>query len=206
MLKKITAISLVASMGFLGGCATMSESECLNADWRLIGFEDGLNGYSMSRIGDHRSACAEYSIVPSQALYQKGFDEGLRQFCNPTNAYDYGKSGRTYNHQCPADLHNEFLKYYNQGQEYYAIEKSIRDNGFRITDAKKKIEKLEKKILDKEARIISDDSSAEERLRLVGDIKRHKEEIGHLRTAKTAYERKRAVKEEELSRLQAPAV
>ena len=42
MIKTIAKASLVISFGLLTGCASMNQQECLNADWRLIGFEDAL--------------------------------------------------------------------------------------------------------------------------------------------------------------------
>ena len=45
---------ILAIAMLLGGCATMSESECLTVDWQTIGFEDGVAGYSGDRIGQHR--------------------------------------------------------------------------------------------------------------------------------------------------------
>ncbi len=29
----------------LTGCATLSQEECVNANWQTIGFEDGIQGY-----------------------------------------------------------------------------------------------------------------------------------------------------------------
>ncbi len=51
------------------GCATMDKSECEQADWRIIGLEDGAEGRPVSYIGRHRKACAEYGIKPNLALY-----------------------------------------------------------------------------------------------------------------------------------------
>ena len=35
----------------VGGCAGMDKSQCLTADWRTVGFEDGSNGKPESAIG-----------------------------------------------------------------------------------------------------------------------------------------------------------
>ena len=53
----------------LAGCSTgMGKDECLVADWRTIGYEDGLHGYTADRIGAHRVACAKHQIAPNLAL------------------------------------------------------------------------------------------------------------------------------------------
>jgi hypothetical protein len=49
-------------IGIIQGCATLSESECEAADWRIIGLEDGAAGKPISQIGKHRKACAEYGV------------------------------------------------------------------------------------------------------------------------------------------------
>ena len=79
MYKKLTATTTLAiSISLLTGCASMNKAECINADWKQIGFEDALSGRPMSRISDHRSACAQHDIVPDQSQYAVTFDEGLK--------------------------------------------------------------------------------------------------------------------------------
>jgi hypothetical protein len=47
----------VAAAVVLSACATgMGKDECVAADWRTIGYEDGLHGYPADRIGAHRVA------------------------------------------------------------------------------------------------------------------------------------------------------
>ena len=36
------------------GCATLDKDECLVADWRLIGFQDGAAGKSATAMDDYR--------------------------------------------------------------------------------------------------------------------------------------------------------
>ena len=42
----------------LSNCANMNESDCLTADWQLIGFEDGSFGKNESHISQHRQECS----------------------------------------------------------------------------------------------------------------------------------------------------
>ncbi|WP_061509263.1 DUF2799 domain-containing protein [Endozoicomonas montiporae] len=182
----------------------MNQAECMNADWKQIGFEDALIGRPMSRIGDHRSACAQHNIVPDQEQYKVGFDDGLERFCLPVTAYEFGKQGKTYNNQCPTASHQAFITYYNQGREYYDLKNTISRYGTQISSANRKIERLEKDIAKKESRIISDNSNADERLKLLRKIQDYKEEVGQLKTEITEHERSRAVNQNKLSLLQPP--
>jgi len=61
-------------LGFTTGCSTLSQEECLVADWQLIGREDGAVGRDASYIGNHRKACADYGIVPDLQEYQHGYE------------------------------------------------------------------------------------------------------------------------------------
>ena len=57
----------------LSACATgMGKDECAAADWRTIGYEDGLHGFPADRIGAHRVACAKHQVTPDLAAYMEG--------------------------------------------------------------------------------------------------------------------------------------
>jgi len=92
----------------ISGCASMSESECLSTDWRTVGYEDGVAGYSGDRIGSYRKACGKHGIAPDLSQYQAGRDMGLREFCKPANGFRVGVRGHGYNGVCPADLDGDF--------------------------------------------------------------------------------------------------
>ena len=55
MRSAIPGLLVVALL--LGGCATMSESECLTVDWQTIGFEDGVAGYAGDPTEVLHTAC-----------------------------------------------------------------------------------------------------------------------------------------------------
>ncbi len=116
---------LLLSVLLLGGCATMDKSECRAADWQTIGLEDGIEGRSVSYIGNHRKACAEYGIQPDLAQYQRGHATGIRQFCTPDNGFRQGRGGLRYADVCPAALRGAFLAGYETGRELYQIKADI---------------------------------------------------------------------------------
>ncbi len=47
------SIGLLVAVSIAGGCATMSESECINADWREVGRNDGLEGRRQEQLARH---------------------------------------------------------------------------------------------------------------------------------------------------------
>lgn len=97
-----TVVLLAVAMT-LHGCASMSKDECLTADWRLIGFEDGANGQSSAEISEHRKACASHGVTPDRAAYFEGHEEGLVTFCSYNRGLGDGSRGAAANGICPQE-------------------------------------------------------------------------------------------------------
>jgi len=110
----------------LSGCATLGKDECLYADWRTIGYEDGAHGFSASRIGSHREACAKHGIAPDFDLYEQGRLKGLGEFCTLQKGYGLGVSGKPYNNVCPELLEPDFLDGYSQGKIVYGAQTEVK--------------------------------------------------------------------------------
>ena len=116
---------LGATVILLTGCASMSEQECLTANWLDQGFRDGRTGQPLARIGDHRKACAKVGVRPDDALYFQGRDQGIVLYCTPENALAVGRQGQPYRNACPAALEHQFLVSYEQGKQLYDAELRI---------------------------------------------------------------------------------
>lgn len=56
------------------------------------------------------------------ARMQQRFEQGLREFCTPTVAYTYGKSGKIYHKVCTASEEKTFLPQYHKGRREYLID------------------------------------------------------------------------------------
>lgn len=166
--------------GSLGGCASMSEEECLNADWRLMGFEDALQGRSTATIAQHRRACAAVNVTPDLDLYRQGHEEGARQYCTPANGYRAGSSGSTYQGICPADLETAFMRGYQDGRELYTITSEISRLKGVVTTSEAGIDKLRRDILKLEETIVSADSTPDQRRANLAEIEDLGEDITEL--------------------------
>jgi len=108
------SVGVVAALAF-SGCATMTEGQCLTADWYEQGYRDGRQGFPASRVIDHRDACAVVGVVPDMEEYDVGRDRGLEVYCEPSNAIALGRAGGGYANVCPIRLEERFLFYYRQG-------------------------------------------------------------------------------------------
>ena len=190
---------IVASL-VLGGCATMNQSECLNANWRMIGLEDGSNGRELSHIGNHRKACAEFNISPDLEQYQLGHTQGLRQYCTYNKGFQQGSHGNTYKSICPPDLVGDFRFGHQRGREVYALSLELNRTQSSIKEIHELLEELTAEALSKEDLIISRKTREADRALLLVDIKEIQTEIGRLEVelelleqqeADIAYERNR---------------
>ena len=85
-------------MTLLGACTTLSEEECIYADWRVIGFEDGVRGFGLDRLVGHRQACAGVGVIPDPLSYEQGRNAGLLRYCTLSSGLRVGKSGGSYSH------------------------------------------------------------------------------------------------------------
>lgn len=162
----------------LGGCATLSESECLRGDWYAIGASDGRNGYTTDRLAHHGKACAKHGVGVEAQAYAAGHVEGLRQFCVPPRAFTLGRDGGTYYHQCPPESEGDFLPAYELGRDVYAVEQEL-------AQLEKDIQALRKEMNDDEASNTARDI-AEQRLRYVKNDRdrRERERDGLLERAR----------------------
>lgn len=190
---------LIRALGFLClmllcSCATMNESECRNADWKIIGLEDGSRGKELSHIAQHRKACTRYNIVPNLQQYQYGYKLGLQNFCTPAKGFQIGQRGGTYTGICPQELEQGFLAGYQQGREIAILRDKIKHIKSVITAKEEDFNKLNKMIINKEKLIISSETSELRRAKLLDDIKEIQVDIDDLETEIWSLKKKKTVK------------
>lgn len=159
-------------------CSTLNKNECLTANWKTIGYEDGTKGYKASRIGQHRSACAEHGVRPDLNSYTSGRKEGLRYYCVPTTAYKKGLYGYNYNGVCTDYNERDFLKAYNNGLEVYKAKDLLSNMKRNYSREEDYISSLEMELHDKEHLIVSGQLSKVKALILLNETKDIAEELG----------------------------
>ena len=180
--RKWATISMAAAALVLSGCATMSEDECLMSDWNAIGYEDGSRGYTMEQFSNRRQACAKHGVAPDFRAYQAGRNEGLVSFCQPSRGYNLGVSGGTYHGVCDVALEEEFLDAYRVGQQLHSLRSNVQAASNRIYSRERELERVETEIRSKEALLISDETTTEDRVILLADLKDLSERTGELET------------------------
>ena len=195
-------LSLVALLA-LSGCAGMSADECALSDWRTIGFEDGSMGYTADRVGSHRKACAKHGVAPDFEAYQSGWREGVRQFCQPSRGFNVGASGARYNGICPSDMEPEFVDAFNAGHRLYNLRASVNQATNQINARKAALERKEDRVRVVEAELIARETTAENRVLLLVELKELSEETGQIEAEIVALVEERAVAEQQLAEYEA---
>ena len=133
----------------LASCATLSPEQCLNADWRQIGYADGVGGLPASRIQDHASACAKAGARPDMEAYLSGRMEGLVSYCQPENGFDVGRRGAADNAgDCPPHVRAAFLQNYRQGREINALESQVNSLRGNLESERREMRRREDRIDD----------------------------------------------------------
>ena len=164
-------ITFISGLFVLSGCATLGKDECLNADWRTIGYEDGAHGYPASRIGSHREDCAKHGVTPDFNRYEQGRLEGLREYCTPQKGYGLGTSGRQYNYVCPRDLESTFLKGYYQGKNVHAAQIQFKGQEADLKKMHDELRAVDKNLHDYETELVHDDIGPRRRKKLLEEFK-----------------------------------
>lgn len=159
-LKLLSAL-LVATV--ISGCATMNETECMNADWQETGYADGINGEDRDHLQRRTEACAKHGITPLRDEYHEGYEHGLEDFCTSENGYEKGRRGYNYKGICPQNLEGIFLLGYNEGRILYDMEQRLAEYENAIAERARQIENINYQNYVDEGILTSKDATDEQR-------------------------------------------
>jgi hypothetical protein len=180
MNSKSGVILLTIIVAGLSGCATMSGDECMTSDWSAIGYEDGARGYTTDRLANHRKACAKHGVTPDFAAYQSGRDQGLVEYCQPSRGFNVGSNGGRYNGVCSVNLEADFLDAYNAGHHLYSLRSRVNRANSSIKSKDHELDEIEDALLQNGLDIIATETTQEERILLLADMKDMAERTGQL--------------------------
>jgi hypothetical protein len=206
MKAKWNVIGAVLAMVVVSGCAGMSDEECMATDWSAVGYEDGARGYTAESFSRHRTACAKHGITADFGAYQAGREQGLVEYCQPGRGYDVGVSGGRYYGVCSANLEPDFLDAYNEGYQLYTLRANVNRANANITARERALDNVRVAIRSKEAALIAPETTTEQRILLVADLKELSERTGELEAEIEMLYQERARAQAELENYQASAV
>ena len=81
------------------------------------GIADGQFGVPTSSRADLFAQCTELGAPANVALYRRGHEEGLLDYCTDARGYEWGYEDRTYRNVCPPTLEPDFLAGYARGED-----------------------------------------------------------------------------------------
>ena len=200
-MKRLTAGA--ALLLATAGCASMSKEECVTADWRAIGYEDGAAGLPVSAVSGRRQACAKKAgVTVDMAAYTSGRGEGLDLYCRPSNGYAVGSRGGAYHGVCTGPAEHDFLAAFETGRQLYGLQSAVASIGGQIQQAQYDLRHVEHKIAETEVALVSPGYTAHERLTLLAELKTYSEEKGNIETALVALHRDHARAQDDLAAYQ----
>jgi hypothetical protein len=163
----------------LAGCATgMDKNQCVAADWRTIGYEDGLHGFPADRIGAHRVACSRFQVAPDLAAYTEGRQRGLVEYCQPKNGFRVGLHGGGYANVCSGPTEQSFVNGYQWGRQIYQARSELNNTQARLRSARDGLAKTDAAIASATAELLLPQVPKERRLLLAQELV----ELGQERT------------------------
>ncbi len=178
-MKRFVLPALLLS-AVLSGCATMSREECVAADWRTVGYQDGVAGRSADWLARHGSACTKHGRPPDLDAYVAGRERGLNIFCQPRRGYGLGVSGDAYGGVCPSQLENDFLTAYREGRGLYLLRKDVRAIEHRMTSLALELGDIDRRLEKKQRALVTGKLPPAERHRLAEAIRGLAERRGRL--------------------------
>jgi len=198
--KRAIVIMVVLGIG-VSGCASLDKQECVHADWRTLGYQDGARGKVADVIGNYRKDCAQHGVSPDLDAYTAGREQGLREYCRETNGFRVGYSGKVYQGVCPDDLEYTFRVGYRDGRVIYELGAEVRNGERDIQTRNKSLDELNEELSRTEAELISDGVSSSRRAELLGQTRKLAKEIGSLEQEVSSLEADLAVKRTKLETL-----
>ncbi len=180
MKAKLNVVGAALAMLAISGCATMSGDECVATDWSAIGYEDGARGYTTERFSKHRKACAKHGVTADFGAYQSGREGGLVEYCQPGRGFDVGVNGGRYYGVCSVNLEPDFLDAYNAGHHLYTLRSNVNHANSSISARENELKRVDDEIGKKEAALINGETTTEERILLLSDLKDLSERTGKL--------------------------
>jgi hypothetical protein len=188
----------------LAGCAgkpSVSEHQCAVGDWETIGYRDGVNGNRSTALLRHQDACMEHGIAPNRASYMSGWEQGAREYCEPSNAYHIGERGWSHNNICPTDLRAGFLTAYQEGRRLYEARVTVANLEWEIDQKTGRLDAIKSEIISAGAAQLDPELTVEQRVELGTRVQRLLDEQTRLKQELPDLEAELAIKSRELDRL-----
>jgi Protein of unknown function (DUF2799) len=186
---------LTILLAALGGCAGMDADECRTADWRAVGYEDGVEGKSAAYFGTRRKACAEHGVQADFDAYLAGRAEGVAHFCRPQNGYHLGTQGHRDPGVCPVVLEAAFVAAHADGYGLYERGAAVDHLRRKLHHSRRRAQDIEYLLVDRTTLLLAPHLAPSDRATLAVELKQLTEEKIELNRAIDRLENEHAAAE-----------
>lgn len=192
---------VIFTLSGCGGGATVSQSQCAAGDWQTLGYRDGVSGYRSTELLAHQDACVRHGVIPDRGGYMLGWEQGIREYCEPNNAFSVGERGRGHNNVCPQDLRADFNHAYQQGRSLYLARAEVANLQRAIGQKTQRVEQVKAAIVSTAAAQLNPTWTPPERIELLAKTKRLTDEKYQLQADIPELEDQLAIKVQALDAL-----
>jgi hypothetical protein len=136
-LSTIKLCVMMILMLLLSGCAVMSKSDCLNANWYDVGFEVAMDGSRdvQGEFSKRANICAKHGTSVSYEDFEDGHVSGIEEYCGISNAVLLGTKGSTKainNNVCPEIDYPGFESSYHAGYKLHVLQDRANEARYEI--------------------------------------------------------------------------
>lgn len=174
---------LLGAILTLTACSTMSQKECLVANWYDLGFTDGAAGYPITFFSERAADCVKYGISANRETYLQARQAGLKNYCTREKGYEQGYNGRSYHGVCQGRDGNNFLSGYRKGKRIYVQQSRVDSLEWNIRSIERDIEEQRNERYRLENQLVNENNKGK-RATLILELNRISREVNHLKTRK----------------------
>ena len=176
LLKIVATLAVVLTVAGCGGNPSVSESQCIAGDWQTVGYRDGVNGLRSTQLLQHQDACVQHDVFPDRDSYMVGWEQGMREYCKPHNAFVTGERGQRYSNVCPASMDHEFQEAYQEGRELYLARAAVANLERKIVERENRLEVVKAEIVSSATSQLDPFLTPAQRIELIAYTQRLTEE------------------------------
>jgi len=175
-LKLVVVAAILLGVAGCSGNPSVSESQCIAGDWQTVGYRDGVNGLRSTQLLQHQDACMQYDVMPDRDTYMVGWKQGVREYCNPHNAFVTGERGQRYYNVCPAAMDHNFQVAYQEGRKLYLARAAVANLERKIAERENRLEVVKVEIVTSATSQLDPTLTSAQRIDLIAYTQRLAEE------------------------------
>jgi hypothetical protein len=81
------ALPILGTAALLSGCVSITPEQCESVNWADVGYEAGVTAEPFNLNSSFEQKCAELGVLPNEAAYRSGYDQGAADYCTPLGVF-----------------------------------------------------------------------------------------------------------------------